>query len=129
VIDHRAARAPTPAGYVDSRVVEATRQAIAKETNRSTGTVQRLRRRVEKLLAKTTETGDRPAMPPERNRSRSRRTTSTRLRAIRGPGHETPPRAYAQVRSAMLHLLSFAAMATPLPAVGGCWIPRLPGLL
>jgi len=32
-------------GRVDSRVVEATRQAIAEETSRSTGTVARLRRR------------------------------------------------------------------------------------
>ena len=40
-----------PAGYVDPRVVEATRQAIAEETDRSTGTVGRLRRRVEQLLA------------------------------------------------------------------------------
>ena len=39
VIDHRAARRTAPAGYVDPRVVEATRQAIAGETDRSTGTV------------------------------------------------------------------------------------------
>ena len=51
---------------VDSRVVEATRQAIAEETGRSTGTVARLRRRAEQLLAEATEAGDRPPMPPER---------------------------------------------------------------
>ena len=66
VIDHRAARRTAPAGYVDSRVVEAARQAIAEETDRSTGTVGRLRRRVEQLLAGTSQAGDRPMMPPER---------------------------------------------------------------
>jgi putative transposase len=54
-------------GRVDPRVVEATRQAIAEETGRSTGTVARLRRRAEQLLAEATEAGDRPAMPPERS--------------------------------------------------------------
>ena len=66
MIDHRAARRTAPAGYVDPRVVEATRQAIEQETDRSTGTVGRLRRRVEQILAETTQAGDRPAMPPER---------------------------------------------------------------
>ena len=66
VIDHRAARRTAPAGYVDPRVVAATRQAIAEETDRSTGTVGRLRRRVEAILAETAQAGDRPAMPPER---------------------------------------------------------------
>jgi putative transposase len=66
VIDRRAARRTAPAGYVDPRVVAATRQAIAEETDRSTGTVGRLRRRVEQLLAETALDGDRPAMPPER---------------------------------------------------------------
>jgi hypothetical protein len=66
VIDRRAARRTAPAGYVDPRVVEATRQAIAEETDRSTGTVGRLRHRVEQLLAETAPAGDRPAMPPER---------------------------------------------------------------
>ena len=58
--------AARPGGRVDSRVVEATRQAIAEETGRSTGTVARLRRRAEQLLAEATEAGDRPPMPPER---------------------------------------------------------------
>ena len=66
VIDHRAARRTAPAGYVDPRVVEATRQAIEQETDRSTGTVGRMRRRVEQILAETTEAGERPVMPPER---------------------------------------------------------------
>jgi putative transposase len=50
-------------GRVDPRVVEAARQAIAEETGRSTGTVARLRRRAEQLLA---EHPDAPPMPPER---------------------------------------------------------------
>ena len=66
VTDHRAARRTAPAGYVDPRVVEATRQAIEQETDRSTGTVGRLRRRVEQILAETSPAGERPAMPPER---------------------------------------------------------------
>jgi hypothetical protein len=66
VIDRRAARRTAPAGYVDPRVVEATRQAIAEETDRSTGTVGRLRRRVEQILAETAQAGERPVMPPER---------------------------------------------------------------
>src|SRR5215472_8600319 len=36
----------SPVGWADPRVVEATRRAIAEETDRSTGTVGRLRRRV-----------------------------------------------------------------------------------
>jgi putative transposase len=66
VIDRRAARRTAPAGYVDPRVVAATRQAIAEETDRSTGTVGRLRRRVEQILAETAQAGERPVMPPER---------------------------------------------------------------
>ena len=66
MIDHRAARRTAPAGSVDPRVVAATRQAIAEETDRSTGTVGRLRRRVEQILAETTQAGDQPVMPPER---------------------------------------------------------------
>ena len=66
VIDHRAARQPTPTGYVDPRVVEATRQAITEETDRSTGTVLRLRRRVETLLVAAAGDDERPEMPPER---------------------------------------------------------------
>ena len=66
VIDRRAARRRAPAGYVDPQVVEATRQAIAEETDRSTGTVGRLRRRVEQLLAEAGQAGERPAMPSER---------------------------------------------------------------
>lgn len=55
-------------GRADRRVVEATRQAIAEQTDRSTGTVGRLRRRVAQLLAEAAaETGHpAPPVPPER---------------------------------------------------------------
>jgi len=68
VIDHRASRQHSPVGWADPRVVEATRRAIAEETDRSTGTVGRLRRRVAQLLAEAaSETGDAaPPVPPER---------------------------------------------------------------
>ncbi len=51
LVDARATRARSPAVRIDDRVIEATRQAIAEETDRSTGTVSRLRRRTEQLLA------------------------------------------------------------------------------
>jgi sarcosine oxidase gamma subunit len=64
VIDHRAARRTAPAGYVDPRVVAAT-----PSPRRPTGRPAqwgRLRRRVEQILAGTSQAGDRPMMPPER---------------------------------------------------------------
>ena len=66
LVDRRYARAGQgrgPGGRVDPRVVEAARRAISEQTGRSTGTVGRLRRRVEQLLA---EDPDPPPMPPER---------------------------------------------------------------
>ena len=71
LVDRRyaaARRGGEPGGRADPRVVEATRQAIAEETGRSTGTVARLRRRAEQLLAEAAaETGDpAPPVPPER---------------------------------------------------------------
>ena len=55
LVDQRHARAArgggAPGGRVDPRVVEATRRAIVEETDRSTGTVGRLRRRVAQILA------------------------------------------------------------------------------
>jgi putative transposase len=67
LVDQRHARAArgggAPGGRVDPRVVEATRRAIAEETDRSTGTVGRLRRRVAQILA---EDPDPPAMPAQR---------------------------------------------------------------
>ncbi|MFE9328841.1 Mu transposase C-terminal domain-containing protein [Nocardia sp. NPDC052278] len=65
LVDHRATRQRSAAGRVDDRVVAAVRQAIGEETDRSTGTVTRLRRRVEQLL--TAEYGtDAPPVPAER---------------------------------------------------------------
>jgi hypothetical protein len=66
LVDRRyapAGRGSGPGGRVDPRVVEAARRAIGEQTDRSTGTVGRLRRRVGQLLA---EDPDPPAMPPER---------------------------------------------------------------
>ncbi|MEV6360339.1 Mu transposase C-terminal domain-containing protein [Nocardia asteroides] len=51
LVDQRATRDRSPAGRVDARVVDAVARAIAEETDRSTGTVSRLRRRTEALLA------------------------------------------------------------------------------
>src|SRR5215470_13265755 len=63
LVDQRHARAAfggPPGRRTDPRVLEATRQAIAEQTDRSTGTVTRLRRQVEQLLAGE---ADPPAMP------------------------------------------------------------------
>ena len=49
LVDHRAAG--RPGVRTDERVLQAIGQAVAEETNRSTGTVARLRRRVEQILA------------------------------------------------------------------------------
>ena len=49
LVDHRAAR--RPGGRTDERVLDAIAQAVRLETGRSTGTVDRLRRRVEQILA------------------------------------------------------------------------------
>ncbi|MER6832035.1 Mu transposase C-terminal domain-containing protein [Streptosporangium sp. NPDC000563] len=48
LVDHRITR--TQDVRTDERVLEAIRQAVAEETNESTGTVERLRRRVERIL-------------------------------------------------------------------------------
>jgi hypothetical protein len=50
LVDGRAVRVASVAGRADPRVVEAVRQAIGEETNRSTGTVSRLLRRARKIL-------------------------------------------------------------------------------
>ena len=66
LVDRRyaaAGRGRGPGGRVDPRVVEAAQRAISEQTDRSTGTVGRLRRRVEQLIA---EDPDPPPMPPER---------------------------------------------------------------
>ncbi|MDI5975854.1 Mu transposase C-terminal domain-containing protein [Amycolatopsis magusensis] len=51
LVDQRTARRSRPTGRVDDRVVAATLQAITEETDRSTGTVSRLRRKVTQILA------------------------------------------------------------------------------
>jgi transposase InsO family protein len=51
LVDHRFTRQPSVAGRVDERVVDAVRRAVAEETDRSTGTVDRLRRRTAQILA------------------------------------------------------------------------------
>lgn len=49
LVDHRFA--PRPGARTDKRVLEAIAQAVGEETDRSTGTIDRLRRRVEQILA------------------------------------------------------------------------------
>jgi len=49
LVDHRAA--PRPGARTDKRVTEAIAKAVGEETDESTGTVDRLRHRVEKILA------------------------------------------------------------------------------
>jgi hypothetical protein len=49
LVDHRAAR--RPGARTDERVLQAIAQAVTEETSRPTGTVARLRRRVEQILA------------------------------------------------------------------------------
>jgi transposase InsO family protein len=65
LVDRRVARGASPTGRVDPRIVDAAQQAIAEETDRSTGTVSRLRRRTQQLL--TAKHGpDAPPMPSQR---------------------------------------------------------------
>ncbi|WP_327121179.1 Mu transposase C-terminal domain-containing protein [Nocardia sp. NBC_01730] len=65
LVDGRFARRAVPTGRTDARVVEAIMSAIAGETDRSTGTVARLRRRVGQLLVEL-HGADAPPLPPER---------------------------------------------------------------
>jgi hypothetical protein len=62
LVDARVRRWLSAAGTVDGRIVEAVRRAVAEQTDKSTGTIGRLRRRVEKILV--AEYGaDAPLMP------------------------------------------------------------------
>lgn len=61
LIDHRATR--RPGARTDVRVLAAIEQAVAEETNRSTGTVTRLRRRVEQILASEHDLDPASVMP------------------------------------------------------------------
>jgi transposase InsO family protein len=51
LVDGRATRQPSPGGLADKRIADAVRRAVAEQTDQSTGTVGRVRRRVEKILA------------------------------------------------------------------------------
>ncbi|MEV6034016.1 Mu transposase C-terminal domain-containing protein [Nonomuraea sp. NPDC052116] len=50
LVDARFARQSSPTGRADPRVVDAVGQAVLEQTDASTGTVDRLRRRVEQIL-------------------------------------------------------------------------------
>jgi hypothetical protein len=65
LVDHRATRPSSPAGQVDQRVVDAAARAIGEETDRSTGTVARLRRRTEQILVAEHGVAA-PTMPAQR---------------------------------------------------------------
>lgn len=65
VIDGRYNRHWPVFGRVDERVVAAVRDALEGETNLSSGTVQRLQRRVAKHLIATYGAEDAPAMPSQ----------------------------------------------------------------
>jgi putative transposase len=65
LVDQRSARQPRLTGRVDGRVVAAVRKAIAGETNRSTGTVARLRREAARILAEE-HGAEAPPLPSDR---------------------------------------------------------------
>ena len=66
LVDHRSTRYSSQSGRVDDRVVDAVRRAVAEETDRSTGTVDRLRRRTVLILAAEHGLEDPPAVMPSR---------------------------------------------------------------
>lgn len=79
LVDQRSIKQASPTGRVDERVVTAARQALTEQTDTSTGTRGRVRRRVEQLLAEEHGPGV-VAMPPA--------TTFYRLlAALEGGGH------------------------------------------
>lgn len=51
LVDARLTRPSSPTGRTDDRVVDTVRQAVREQTDASTGTVDRVRRRVEQILA------------------------------------------------------------------------------
>jgi putative transposase len=65
LVDQRVARSSRPTGRVDDRIVAAARRAIAEETDRSTGTVARLRRKVAQIL-EASHGAEAPPLPSER---------------------------------------------------------------
>jgi putative transposase len=66
LVDHRSTRYSSQSGRVDDRVVDAVCRAVAEETDRSTGTVDRLRRRTEQILAAEHGLGDPSEVMPSR---------------------------------------------------------------
>lgn len=66
LVDHRSTRYSSQSGRVDDRVVDAVRRAVEQETDRSTGTVGRLRRRTEQILAVEHGLEDPSAVMPSR---------------------------------------------------------------
>jgi transposase InsO family protein len=66
LVDHRFTRQSSVAGRVDERVVDAVRRAAAEETDRSTGTVDRLRRRTGQILAAEHGVADPSSVMPSR---------------------------------------------------------------
>ncbi len=80
LVDQRVARLARPTGRVDDRVIAATRRAIAGETDRSTGTVARLRREVARILEED-HGADAPPLPSDR--------TFYRLVSRLSQGHHT----------------------------------------
>jgi hypothetical protein len=66
LVDHRFTRQSSVAGRVDERVVDAARRAVAEETDRSTGTVDRLRRRTMQILAAEHGVSDPSSVMPSR---------------------------------------------------------------
>jgi hypothetical protein len=58
LVDARLTRPSSPTGKADQKVVDAVRQAVREQTDASTGTVDRVRRRTEQILA---EAGTDPA--------------------------------------------------------------------
>lgn len=65
LVDGRALRRTLPTGRVDSRVVDAVRQAIAEQSSQSTGTVARVRRRSGQILREQ-HGADAPKLPAQR---------------------------------------------------------------
>ncbi len=89
LVDGRGTRPPSPAGLVDKRIVDAVRRAVAEQSGQSTGTIGRLRRRVEKILA--AEHG--ADAPPMRSRKRRRIVLPCRrAAAARRPRDPSPDR-------------------------------------
>lgn len=64
LVDARAVKPVSPTGRVDERVVVAARQALAEQTETSTGTRGRVRRRVQQLLDETHGPGVVVVPPP-----------------------------------------------------------------